>query len=69
MPRQPIPATGFTLTKGRKPRLPVGTKLLCQIRGNGITAGWVDPTPWPIETTRWDNDNTPGDVMAVKRVE
>lgn len=69
MPRQAIPASGFKLTNGRKPKLPDGTKLICQIRGAKQTAGWVDPTPWPIEETRWKHDGTAGDVIACRRLE
>ena len=65
MPRAPIPAEGFTLTKGRKPRLPDDAKLLVQIR----LMGWVDPNPWPVGTTNFKQDGSEGDVVAVKRVE
>lgn len=58
-----IPAPGYTLTNGKKPRLSAGTKLLCQIR-----SGWCDPMAWPVETTRWEHDGSAGDVVAVRRV-
>lgn len=68
--RHPIPAPGYTLTRGRKPRLPDDAKLLVQIRGDGVTAGWVDSVPWPIGgQTNWKHTNHPGDIVAVKRVD
>ena len=63
--RQPIPAPGFTLTKGRKPRMPDDAKLLCQIR----LMGWVDPVPWPIGTTDFRDTGAAGDVVAVRKID
>lgn len=60
-----IPAPGYTLISGtRKPPASWGEKLLTQLRN-----GWCDPAPWPIATTRWHHDGTPGDVVAVRKVE
>lgn len=75
--RQPIPAPGFqTITGTRAPPKKMGTHLWCQIRGNGLTSGWVDSVPWPVADTRWrwelDGSGNviehPGDVVAVKRI-
>lgn len=61
--RHEVPAPGYTLTEGRKPRLPAGYVLLCQLRN-----GHVDPygKPWPIGDVRWSHDGSAGDVVAVK---
>ena len=65
MPRAPIPAPGFTLTKGRKPKLPEDAKLLVQIR----LMGWVDQNPWAVGTTNFKQDGSEGDVVAVRRID
>ena len=73
MPKQPIPAQGFIACHGRKPagwgRLPPSTKFLAQIRGGTGCEGFVDPVPWTIERTRWTQDGTAGDLVAVRLVE
>lgn len=74
MPKQPIPAKGFTECHGRRPpgfaRLSPETKVYAQIRGGSPeTAGFVDPVPWKLERIRWTHDGSAGDVVAIKRVE
>lgn len=70
MPRQTIPAPGYTRISGsRAPPKAWGDKLWVQIRGDGVTAGWVDVVPWLVKDCRWIHDGTAGDIVAVKRVE
>lgn len=73
MPRQTIPAPGYTRISGnRAPPKAWGDKLWVQIRN-----GFTDVSPWPVETTRWrwERDEAgnviehPGDVVAIKRVD
>lgn len=59
-----VPAPGYSLISGkRKPPATWGERLFCQLR-----MGWCDPAPWPVSTTIWLHDGTPGDVVAVRRV-
>ena len=73
MPKQPIPAKGFTECHGRRPsgfaRLSPETKVYAQIRGGSGTRGWVDPVPWKLERIRWDHDGSAGDLIGVRLVE
>lgn len=57
-----IPAPGFALTRGRKPRTN-GAKLRVQFRN-----GYVDEKhEYVAEQLRWDDSGHPWDVVAVRR--
>lgn len=57
-----IPAPGFSLTKGRKPRTG-GDKLRVQFR-NGYVCKWE----YTAEQMRWSDTGDSFDIVAVKRV-
>ena len=68
--RREIPAPGFVKISGtRSPPKSWGTHLWCQIRGDGVTAGWCDSVPWLVSECRWKHDGTAGDIVAVRRVD
>lgn len=62
MTPHPIPAVGFTLTKGRKPRTG-GEKLQVQF-ANGMVD---DKHEYTAEQMRWSDTGDEFDIVAVKR--
>lgn len=62
MTPHPIPAAGFTLTKGRKPRTG-GQKLQIQYRN-----GMVDKHEYEASQLRFTDTGDSFDVVAVRRV-
>jgi hypothetical protein len=59
--RTEIPAPGYSLTKGRKPKTGEA-KLMVQYR-----CGYVDKWPYTSAQLRWDDTGHAWDVVAVRK--
>ena len=62
LPSDPIPAKGFTLTQGRKPRTG-DTMLKIQLRSGFID----DQHEYTAAQLRWDDTGSDADIIAVRK--
>lgn len=61
LPTHPIPAKGFSLTKGRTPRTGEAA-LYVQYR-----CGYIDRWSYQAKQLRWDDTGHDWDIVAVKK--